>query len=52
MKKRQGTKYIAELYEGDTWIIYNDMILIANPDRPLRMISKDGKIIEIPINKD
>ena len=35
---REGSRYICELLEGDTWTVFNGFVVIANPARPLRLV--------------
>jgi hypothetical protein len=38
---RKGMKFIAELPDDASWCVYEDKIIIAHSDQPLRIIGDD-----------
>ena len=44
--KHDGLKYLCEMYPEDRMLVFDDVIWIANPGRPMRRILPDGKVEE------
>lgn len=41
-KKTIGDKFIYELKEGEDWRNFRGMLIITHPDRPPKIVHKDG----------